>query len=105
MWNKEAVSEAVSSEKIILFAKGTKEQPMCGFSAKAIDILYRTGKPFKVVNIFDDPEIRPALIEFSGWPTTPQIFINGELIGGSDIAEELHNSGELQKKLDAVFAG
>ena len=104
MWNKESVSEAVQAEKIIVFAKGSKEQPMCGFSAKAIDILYRTGKPFRVVNIFDAPEIRPALIEFSGWPTTPQIFINGELIGGSDIAEELHDSGELQKKLDVAFA-
>lgn len=103
MWNKDKVQEEVNSEPIVLFAKGSKEQPMCGFSAKAMDILFRTGKPFKVINIFDDAEIRPSLVEFSQWPTTPQLFISGELIGGSDIMEELFNSGELGKKLDTAF--
>jgi len=104
MWNTDKVQEEVRSEPVVLFAKGSKEQPMCGFSAKAMDILSRSGKPFKVINIFDDANIRPALVEFSQWPTTPQLFIAGELIGGSDIMEELFNSGELTKKLDQAFA-
>ena len=80
-------------------AKGTKEQPMCGFSHRAIHVMSLLGEPFEVVNIFDDPDIRPALVEFSGWPTTPQLFIDGELIGGSDIVVEMYESGELQSKL------
>lgn len=104
MWNTDKVQEEVRSEPIVLFAKGSKEQPMCGFSAKAMDILARAGKPYKVINIFDDANIRPALVEFSQWPTTPQLFVAGELIGGSDIMEELFNSGELAKKIDAAFA-
>ena len=104
MWNPDRVREEVQSEPLVVFAKGTKDQPMCGFSAKAIDLLLRTGKPFKVVNIFDDPNIRPALVEFSQWPTTPQVFIKGELMGGSDIVEEMFVNGELQKKIDEAFA-
>ena len=102
MWNEDKIKETVQSHSLTLFAKGTKEQPMCGFSARAIDILGRIGKPFHVVNIFDDPNIRPALVNFSNWPTTPQLFIQGELIGGSDIMLEMFESGELQKKVDAV---
>ena len=104
MWNKEEVARIVADNKIIVFAKGTKEQPMCGFSARAIQIMTNVGKPFEVVNIFDDAAIRPSLIEYSEWPTTPQLFVNGELIGGSDIALELYESGELQKKVETAFA-
>jgi monothiol glutaredoxin len=104
MWNKDKIRQTVEQHKVVVFAKGTKQQPMCGFSARAIDVLNRAGKPFEVVNIFDDPDIRPSLVEFSSWPTTPQVFIDGELIGGSDIALEMFESGELQKKLDAAFA-
>ncbi len=105
MWTKEDVKKAVESNKVLIFAKGTKQQPMCGFSHRAIQIMDSMGKPFEVINIFDDPSIRPALVEFSGWPTTPQLFVGGELIGGSDIALELYNSGELQKKVETAFAG
>ncbi len=104
MWNEEKIAEIVRTNKVVVFAKGTKMQPMCGFSAHAMDLLARTGRPFEVVNIFDDPNIRPALVAYSKWPTTPQVFIGGELIGGSDIVEEMLASGELQKKLDAVFS-
>ena len=104
MWNKEEVARIVGDNKIVVFAKGTKEQPMCGFSARAIQIMTHVGKPFEVINIFDDPNIRPSLVEYSEWPTTPQLFVNGELIGGSDIALELYESGELQKKVEAAFA-
>ena len=103
MWTTKEIKEAVAQNKILLFAKGTKDQPMCGFSHRAIQVMAAIGKPFEVVNIFDDPSIRPALVEFSGWPTTPQLFVGGEFIGGSDIALELYNSGELQKKVESAF--
>ena len=103
MWNPDKIKEVVNSNKIIVFAKGTRQQPMCGFSQRAIMILEHVGKPFEVVNIFDDESIRPALVEAYGWPTTPQMFVNGELIGGSDIAAEMFQTGELQKKIDAAF--
>ncbi|MEZ5976882.1 MAG: Grx4 family monothiol glutaredoxin [Planctomycetota bacterium] len=99
MWNKDKIQETVKGSRVVLFAKGTRFEPMCGFSARAIDILDRTGTDFEVVNIFEDEAIRPSLVAFSGWPTTPQLFIDGELIGGSDIMLELFESGELQKKL------
>jgi len=105
MWNVDDVKKVVGDNKIVVFAKGTRDQPMCGFSHRAIEILNRLGKPFEVVNIFDDASIRPALVEAYGWPTTPQVFVGGELIGGSDIALEMYESGELQKKIDSVFAG
>lgn len=78
---------------------------MCGFSHRAIHVMNLLGKPFEVVNIFDDPSIRPALVEAFEWPTTPQVFVNGELLGGSDIVLEMYESGELQSKVDAAFAG
>ena len=105
MWNADKIKETIDSDKIVVFAKGTRMQPMCGFSAKALDILSSYGKPFTVVNIFDDPEIRPALVSFSQWPTTPQLFIEGEFIGGSDIMLEMFESGDLQKKLQAAGVG
>ncbi|MEM7517986.1 MAG: glutaredoxin family protein [Planctomycetota bacterium] len=104
MWNADKVKETIESDKIVLFAKGSRMQPMCGFSARAMDILSSYGKPFTVVNIFDDPEIRPALVSYSQWPTTPQVFVAGELLGGSDTALELHENGDLKKKIDAAFA-
>lgn len=100
MWNKEDIQKVVKEHKLVVFAKGTREQPMCGFSHRAIHVMGLMGKPFEVVNIFDDPSIRPALVEYSGWPTTPQVFINGELVGGSDIVMEMYENGELQKKVE-----
>lgn len=103
-WSPEQIKQIVDSNKVVVFAKGTRQQPMCGFSMRAIQILEQLGKPFEVVNIFDDESIRPSLVSAYGWPTTPQLFVAGELIGGSDIALELYNSGELQKKVDTAFA-
>jgi monothiol glutaredoxin len=101
MWTPENIKKTVTDNRIVLFVKGTKEQPMCGFSHRAIQVMNMVGEPFEVVNIFDDPAIRPALIEFSNWPTTPQLFVDGELIGGSDIVLEMYESGELQTKIAA----
>ena len=101
MWNPETIKKTVTDNRLVLFAKGTKDQPMCGFSHRAIQILNMVGESFEVVNIFDDPGIRPALVEFSNWPTTPQLFVDGELIGGSDIVLEMYENGELQAKIAA----
>jgi monothiol glutaredoxin len=103
-WTPDDIKGHVEKNKIILFAKGSKIAPMCGFSSRAIQIIASYNKPFEVVNIFDDPSIRPALVGFSEWPTTPQLFVNGELVGGSDITFEMHNSGDLGKKIEAAFA-
>ncbi|MGE0144940.1 MAG: glutaredoxin family protein [Planctomycetota bacterium] len=104
MWTTDDIKATVAKHKVVIFAKGTKEQPVCGFSHRAIAVMSQMGKPFEVVNIFDDPSIRPALMDAFGWPTTPQVFVGGELLGGSDIVLEMAQSGELQEKLDAVFA-
>ena len=104
MWSKQDIEKVVNDNKIVVFGKGSKEEPMCGFTHRAVAIMTQVGKPFEVVNIFDDESIRPALVDYSEWPTTPQVFVGGEFIGGSDTAMEMFESGELSKKVDAVFA-
>lgn len=99
MWTSDKIKETVSNNRLVLFAKGSKDQPMCGFSHRAIHVMNLIGEPYEVINIFDHETIRPALVEFSQWPTTPQLFVDGELIGGSDIMIELYESGELQQKI------
>ena len=102
MWTKDDVAKKVSEHPILIFGKGTKEQPMCGFTARAIQIMTQTGKPFEVINIFEDQSIRPALVEYSQWPTTPQVFVGGEFLGGSDILLEMYEKGELAPRIDAA---
>ena len=95
----EQIIEDINNEPIILYMKGTKEMPMCGFSSTAINILNMHSVNFKAVNILENPEIRIKLSEYSKWPTIPQLFVNSTLIGGCDIMIELHNNGELEKIL------
>ena len=97
---KEQISNDIDNNPIILFMKGTKEMPMCGFSNSVIQILNHYGVQYKDVNVLTDPMIRVKLSEHSGWPTIPQLFVNGKLIGGADITMELHNNGELLDILD-----
>ena len=97
---KEQISNDIDNNPIILFMKGTKEMPMCGFSNSVIQILNHYGVEYKDVNVLSDPMIRVKLSEHSGWPTIPQLFVNGKLIGGADITMELHNNGELLDILD-----
>ena len=85
---------------VVLYMKGTKEMPMCGFSNTVVQLMNSYGIPYVDVNILTDPEIRVKLSEISNWPTIPQLFIDGELVGGCDITLELHQSGELKKLLD-----
>ena len=96
---KEQISHDIENTPIILYMKGTKERPMCGFSAKVVNTLNSHSVVFQDVNILEDPEIRVRLSEYSNWPTTPQLYINGELIGGCDIVEQLNREGKLEKLL------
>ena len=93
------IKQQLSSNKVLLFMKGTPDFPQCGFSAAAVQMLNALGTQYNSVNIFEDPELREALKQYSNWPTYPQLYINGELIGGADIIREMYQSGELKKLL------
>ncbi len=90
-----AIAEAISEHKVILFMKGTPEAPACGFSARTVAALQALDTPFAAVDILPDPRIRQELSAISNWPTIPQLFVNGELLGGCDIVTEMYESGEL----------
>ena len=96
---REAISEAIAEHKVILFMKGTPEAPGCGFSARTVAALQALDTPFAAVDILPDPRIRQELSAISNWPTIPQLFVNGELIGGCDIVTEMYESGELAQAL------
>jgi len=96
---REAIQSAISENPVILFMKGTPDQPMCGFSARTVAILQHVGTPFAAVNILPDPRIRQELSAVSNWPTIPQLFVDGEFVGGCDIVTEMYESGELQQAL------
>jgi len=97
---KEQIVNEINKNTFILFMKGTKDRPMCGFSSTVVKIINSYDITYKDINILTDPSIRIALSEHSNWPTIPQFFIKGELVGGCDIMLELHNSGELQNLID-----
>jgi monothiol glutaredoxin len=96
---RDAIAEAISSHKVILFMKGNPEAPACGFSARTVAILQDLDVPFAAVDILPDPRIRQELSAISNWPTIPQLFAGGELIGGCDIVTEMYESGELAQAL------
>ncbi len=98
---RDAIAEAIRDNEVILFMKGTPEQPMCGFSARTAGALQEVGVPFAAVDILPDPRIRQELSALSQWPTIPQLFIKGELVGGADIVAEMYESGELHEQLGA----
>jgi monothiol glutaredoxin len=91
------IKSQLSSSNVMLYMKGTPDFPQCGFSAAAVQALQSVGAEFGSVNIFEDPELREALKQYSNWPTYPQLYVKGELIGGADIIRDMHQSGELQK--------
>ena len=96
---REAIDDAIRSNDVILFMKGTPEQPMCGFSARTAGALQALEAPFAAVDILPDPRIRQELSALSNWPTIPQLFVRGELVGGADIVAEMFESGELAELL------
>ena len=100
---REQIQKVIDDEPVALFMKGTPQWVMCGNSHRALQALTAAGAPITAVDILPDPQIRQELSAVSGWPTIPQVFVRGELIGGADIVEELYASGELQQKLDEAL--
>ena len=98
---QQRIDDIVKSNRVVLFMKGTAQFPMCGFSGRAIQILKACGvSDLKTVNVLEDDEIRQGIKSYSDWPTIPQLYVNGEFVGGSDIMREMYESGELQKLLE-----
>jgi monothiol glutaredoxin len=100
----ERIQEQLKSNPVVLYMKGTPDFPQCGFSAAAVRTLEACGASFGYVNIFEDPELREALKRYSNWPTYPQLYVSGELVGGSDIITEMFQKGELKALLDEAGA-
>lgn len=99
----EMIKKEIAGNPIVLFTKGTADMPMCGFSARTIAVFKEIGKPFKTVDILPDPRIRQVLSAHSNWPTVPQVFIDGQFIGGCDIVTEMFEKGELKPLVDKAF--
>jgi monothiol glutaredoxin len=96
----EQFKKDIAENVVFVYAKGEKNAAMCGFSHRVMEIFNQLEVDYQVRNIFSDPQLRPALVSFSNWPTTPQIFIHGEFVGGCDIVTEMHQNGELQKLIE-----
>jgi monothiol glutaredoxin len=103
METKQRIQQQVTGNPVVLYMKGTPQFPQCGFSALAVQVLNACGvKDFFSVNVLADAEIRQGIKEYANWPTIPQLYINGEFVGGSDIVKEMYESGELQKMLEGA---
>ncbi len=98
---RDFIRNAIAEHQVMLFMKGTPHQPACGFSARTAGCLNALGVPYAALDILPDPRIREELSELSGWPTVPQLFIDGELVGGCDIVTEMYETGELAERLGA----
>jgi len=96
------IKEQIAEHSVLLYMKGSPQFPQCGFSARAVEILTQYGKPFAFVNILEHPEIRSELPKYAQWPTFPQLWIKGELVGGSDIIMEMAQAGELEPMVQAA---
>jgi len=100
---QQRIKDQVTSNPVVLFMKGTPQMPQCGFSAMAVQALQACGvSNFATVNVLADPEIRQGIKEYANWPTIPQLYVNGEFVGGADILREMYQSGELQKLLEGL---
>lgn len=102
---EDTIKDQISSHSILLYMKGSPEQPQCGFSAQASQILMACGKKFAYVDVLSNPDIRATLPRVANWPTFPQLYIDGELVGGCDIMVEMHEKGELKSLIDAAGTG
>ncbi|HEX7048352.1 MAG TPA: Grx4 family monothiol glutaredoxin [Gammaproteobacteria bacterium] len=97
---QERIKQQIDDNTVLLYMKGTPDFPQCGFSARTVAALNSCGTPFGYVNVLEDQEIREGIKQYSNWPTIPQLYVNGELIGGSDIVVEMYESGELKSLLE-----
>ena len=103
MDTQQIIKEQVTRNPVVLYMKGTPQMPQCGFSALAVQVLNACGvRDFFSVNVLEEPEIRQGIKEYGNWPTIPQLYVNGEFVGGSDILREMYQSGELRKVLEAA---
>ena len=103
MDTQQRIKEQVEANPVVLYMKGTPQMPQCGFSAMAVQVLQACGvTSFATVDVLADPEIRQGIKEFANWPTIPQLYVNGEFVGGADILREMYQSGELQKLLEGL---
>ncbi|MEB3234506.1 MAG: Grx4 family monothiol glutaredoxin [Cyanobacteriota bacterium] len=101
---QQRIETLIASSPIVVFMKGNKLMPQCGFSNNVVQILHALGVPFETFDVLSDMEIRQGIKEFSDWPTIPQVYLKGEFLGGSDILIEMYNSGELREKLEIALA-
>jgi len=101
---KERIDNLVKQHKILVFMKGNKLMPQCGFSNNVVQILNTLGVPYETIDILADQEIRQGIKEYSDWPTIPQVYINGEFVGGSDVMIQLYQKGELQQMVEVALA-
>jgi len=99
---QDRIKEQISNDNIVLYMKGTPQFPQCGFSGQSVQILQACGAKFASYDVLTDPEIRQGIKEYANWPTIPQLYINGEFVGGADIMTDLFQSGELKKMVDAA---
>jgi monothiol glutaredoxin len=105
MSNQEVIKKQVTGNRVVLYMKGTPDFPQCGFSSNAVGILRACGvEQFFAVNVLEDPAVRQGIKEYANWPTIPQLYVNGEFVGGSDIMTEMYKSGELKKLLEKTPA-
>ena len=100
----ETIQEQIRSNPVLLYMKGTPQMPQCGFSGQSVQAIMACGQKFAFVNILEHPDIRAELPKYANWPTFPQLWLNGELVGGNDIILDLHQQGELQKMIDEAVA-
>lgn len=98
---REQIQGLIDSNDVVLFMKGTKHFPQCGFSATVVEVLRRSGSEFAEVNVLEDPAIRQGIKEFANWPTIPQLYVRGKFVGGCDIIREMYEKGELEAVLSA----
>jgi monothiol glutaredoxin len=101
---QQRIDDLLQQNKIMVFMKGNKLMPQCGFSNNVVQILNMLGAPYETIDVLADPEIRDGIKEFSNWPTIPQVYVNGEFLGGSDIMIELYQKGELQQMVEVALA-
>jgi monothiol glutaredoxin len=99
----ERIHAAITGDKIVVFMKGNRNFPQCGFSAATIEVLEELGVPYSTIDVLSDQEVREAIKTYSNWPTIPQVYINGKFIGGCDIVRELHASGELRAMVKSAL--
>jgi len=99
---KEQIEKDIKENKVMIYMKGTQDSPQCGFSAQSVNILKSYNIPFQAKNVLEDPQLRQGIKDFTDWPTIPQVFINGEFVGGCDILTEMHQKGELKRLLEGI---